>query len=94
MPPGQACTMCGWPGSDRDDVGRCIDRAECAHRIILNAKGRPRESTCKCLRWMCFCRCHDEEALRKVHTATFDPDDDEPPTRPEGISGFHRKPPQ
>jgi len=66
--------MCGWPGEERNGGGRCIDFAACAHRMVLNLKGRPRPSACACLVWPCFCRCHDYADAPAVHAPTFDLD--------------------
>jgi hypothetical protein len=53
-----ACPMCGWRGTRRDRDGRCIDYASCAHRIVLQHQGRPRDSGCACVMMPCPCHCH------------------------------------
>lgn len=53
-----SCPMCGWRGADRNGEGRCVDYAACAHRTVLETKGRPRALSCDCTVWPCPCACH------------------------------------
>lgn len=56
--PDRSCPLCGWLGSGRNGKGICIDQAPCAHRRLLEIKGRPRSSACACIIWPCPCLCH------------------------------------
>ena len=54
--------MCGFLGGIRDAGGQCVDGGTCAHRRMLELRGRPRQSGCYCAAWPCECPCH-----RDVH---------------------------
>ncbi|MGH8749949.1 MAG: hypothetical protein ACREU5_12695, partial [Burkholderiales bacterium] len=73
--PGE-CPSCGWRiKKERNGGGRCIDAAECAHRMVLEQQGRPRSSGCRCLTWPCVCKCHGHPAdpMNGVQTLPHEP---------------------